>query len=324
MGTSEANLTPVVVIAGPTASGKSALAVDVAEAVRGTVINADSMQVYRELRVLTARPSPADEARAPHRLFGVLPAAKRCSVGRWLAMAVSEIQSAREDGRVPVVVGGTGLYLKALIHGLTPIPIIPANVRAQAEALHARLGGAAFRAALAALDPESAGRLRESDPQRLIRAYEVAAATGRPIGDWRRSAPASPAGCGPFVVVVVRPPRETLYASIDVRFDRMIADGVVDEVRTIVAMRLDPSLPAMKAVGVRELAAALDGNSTMEVAVAAAKQASRNYAKRQLTWLRHQLAADVSLDEKYSESFRAKTLSNIRRFLLTRGARPST
>lgn len=320
---SETNLSPVVVIAGPTASGKSALAVDVAEAVRGTVINADSIQVYRELRVLTARPVPADEARAPHRLFGVLPAAKRCSVGRWLAMAESAIASAREAGRVPVVVGGTGLYLKALMHGLAPIPTIPADIRAQAEALHARLGGTAFREALAALDPESAGRLRESDPQRLIRAYEVATATGRPIGDWHRSAPASSIG-GPFVVVVVRPPREALYAAIDARFDRMIVDGAVDEVRTLLDMRLDPNLPAMKAVGVRELAAALDGTSTTEQTIAAAKQASRNYAKRQLTWLRHQLAADVGLGEKYSESFRARTLSNIRRFLLTRGAQPST
>lgn len=222
-----------------------------------------------------------------------------------------------------MVAGGTGLYLKALMHGLAPIPPIPAHIRAEALALHARLGGPAFREALAALDPESVRRVRESDPQRLIRAYEVAAATGRPIGDWQRDAPAPPAA-GPFVVVAVRPPRETLYAAVDARFENMAAEGALEEVRALLDLRLDPALPAMKAVGVREIAAVLRGEASLEEAVATAKQASRQYAKRQSTWLRHQLTADIRLDEKYSESFRHEILSNIRRFLLTRGVPPST
>src|SRR6185312_11715522 len=177
---------PVVIVAGPTASGKSALALAIAEAIGGTIINADSMQVYRDLAVLTARPGATELARAPHRLYGVVDAAEACSAGRWRDLALAEIAVAREAGRVPVLTGGSGLYLRALLDGLAPVPPVPAALRAEARALHARLGGEAFRRALAARDPEAAQRLPAGDRQRLIRAYEVVAATGRPLADWRR------------------------------------------------------------------------------------------------------------------------------------------
>jgi tRNA dimethylallyltransferase len=308
---------PVLIVAGPTGSGKSALAIDAAVEFRGTVINADSMQVYRELRLLTARPTPEDEARVPHRLFGVLPAAEVCSAGRWLAMAADVIVAARTQGRLPIVVGGTGLYLKALTNGLAPVPEVAEAVRGAARALHRRLGGDAFRDALARLDPVAAARLPAGDSQRLVRAYEVAAATGRTLADWQRQAPAIPAVDARFATIVLSPPREDLYAAVDARFDAMIAAGALDEVRALVALGLDPALPAMKAVGVKELAAHLRGEIDLERACAAAKKATRNFAKRQRTWLRHQLDPDEQAFEQYSERIYPKMLSFIRQFLLT-------
>jgi tRNA dimethylallyltransferase len=281
------------------------------------VINADSMQVYRELRLLTARPSPEDEARVPHRLFGVLPAAEVCSAGRWLAMAADEIAAARAQGRVPIVVGGTGLYLKALTDGLAAVPDVPEAARDAARALHRRLGGTDFRDRLAALDPAAAARLPAGDSQRLIRAYEVAASTGRTLADWQRQAPTAPAVDARFATIVLSPARETLYAAVDARFDAMIAAGALDEVRALVALGLDPALPAMKAVGVKELAAHLRGETGLEPACAAAKKATRNFAKRQRTWLRHQLDPDAQAFEQYSERISPEMLSFIRQFLLT-------
>src|SRR5713226_4033146 len=177
---------PLILIGGPTASGKSALALAIAEEFAGTVINADSMQIYRDLAILTARPGPADEARAPHRLYGVLDAADPCSAARWRGLAASEIAAAAEQRRLPILVGGTGLYFRALLEGLADIPPIAPAVRAEAKRLHQSLGGAGFRAALAARDPAAAARLDAGDTQRLVRAYEVMAATGRPLADWQR------------------------------------------------------------------------------------------------------------------------------------------
>ena len=293
---------PVLIVAGPTRSGKSALALDAAEAFDGTVINADSMQVYRELRILTARPSPSEEARVPHRLFGVLPAAERCSAGRWLALAQAEIDAAWSGGRLPIVVGGTGLYLKALLEGLAEVPPLSAEIRAEAEALYAEIGGEAFRRELARLDPQAASRLPATDRQRLLRAYEVVRATGRPLTDWQRRRPASvPAETVQFMTVVLLPPRPSLYATLDARFDRMLAEGAIDEVSALLILGLDAGLPAMKAVGVRELAGYLRGETTLDQASAAGKQATRRFAKRQFTWLRHQIRADFVVNEQYSE-----------------------
>lgn len=308
----------IVIVAGPTASGKSALAVDLALEFGGEVINADSMQVYRELAILTARPSPADEARVPHRLFGVLPASEACSVARWLALATEAIAEVRAAGRLPILVGGTGLYLRALREGLAPVPKVPAEVRDAAEAHYDKVGGAAFRAELAALDPEAAARLPDGDRQRLIRAYAVAKATGRSLADWKREAPTVLAPVpGRYCTLALIPPRDLLYAACDGRFGRMLEQGAMEEVRALLARNLDPALPAMKAVGVPELGQVLEGVWPLEEAAAKARQATRNYAKRQLTWLRHQLVADRVFDTQYSESLRPEIFSFIRQFLLT-------
>ena len=300
----------VVVIGGPTASGKSALAVAVAEALDGVVINADSMQVYAELSILTARPGADALARAPHRLYGVLPAERRCSAALWREMALAEIEAAHGSRKRTIVVGGTGLYLRALMEGLAPIPDVPDEVRKAAVAEHARLGGPAFHARLKDRDRASAERLQPGDTQRLIRAWEVVEATGTPLSEWQ----AEPAGRPPFAfdAVVLLPPREPLYAACDARFLQMIGEGAIEEARNLAALRLDPALPAMKALGVPDLLAHVRGEIPLNEAVARTQQATRNYAKRQLTWFRHQLASDPArpslrrlktLDTQFSESF---------------------
>ena len=307
---------PVLVIAGPTASGKSALAVDAAHEFDGTVINADSMQVYRELNILTDRPSAEDEARVPHRLFGVLGAADPCSAGRWLRMASAEIGGARPAGRLPIVVGGTGLYLKALTDGLAPVPEIPERVKADALSLHSRLGGAAFRDKLAELDGEAAARLPARDSQRLIRAYSVARATGRPLSDWQGDA-AAPSIDARFATIVLLPPRDVLLDAIEARIHSMIDHGVLDEVASLLRLGLDPGLPAMKALGVADLGRHLKGEIGLDEAVEAWITATRRFAKRQRTWLRNQMSGPYEVFAQYSESHRAKIFSFIRQFLLT-------
>jgi tRNA dimethylallyltransferase len=309
----------VIIIAGPTGSGKSALALAVAEEFAGTIINADSMQVYRDLAVLTARPGAAELARAPHRLYGTVDAAEACSAGRWREAALAEIAAAREAGRLPLLVGGTGLYLRALLQGLAPVPPVPAEARAAARALHASIGPARFHAALARLDPEAAGRLPPGDTQRLVRAYEVAAATGQGLAAWRRAQAAPEIAAA---AVLLMPPRETLYAACDARFLAMMAAGAEAEAAALLARGLDPALPAMKAVGVRELGDALAGRLSRAAAVAAAQQATRRYAKRQYTWFRRQLPETdglrkLVLDEQFSERLLPGIFSFIRQFLLT-------
>jgi tRNA dimethylallyltransferase len=307
----------VIIIAGPTASGKSALAIDLAKAFSGVIINADSMQVYRELDILSARPPGRDLELAPHRLYGVLDASDPCSVGRWLAMAVDEIRDVWADGKLPLVVGGTGLYLKALMEGLAPVPDVDASYRAEATDLHRQLGPEAFRDALASLDPETAARIPAGDTQRLIRAYEVALATGRPLSDWQKDHPAEAPLDAAFAVIVISPEREILYEGVNQRFTWMMDNGALDEVRALDDLGLDPALPAMKAVGVPELRRYLAGQSDLEIACVDAKRATRQFAKRQMTWLRNQLSADLTLNAQYSESLQPKIFSFIRQFMLT-------
>ena len=309
------DLQPVVIIAGPTASGKTALALDVAREFAGTVINADSMQVYRELKVLTARPRPADEAAVPHRLFGVLAASEACSAGRWLKMAAAEIEAAHREKRLPVVVGGTGLYLKALIEGLAEVPEIPAAVNAEMQRRFDRIGGEAFRAELAERDPDAAAKLPVGDSQRLKRAMAVVEATGRPLAEWQRRQSEAPWVAARFGVVGLMPPREALYAACDARFAVMMTAGALDEATALVALGLDPGLPAMKALGVPELSRHLAGEISLADAVAAAKQATRNFAKRQLTWLRNQLAPDHVIEALYGPAHRAQVLAWVQGFL---------
>ncbi len=308
-----------LVIAGPTASGKSALALAVAEEFRGTLINADSMQVYRDLAVLTARPGATELLLAPHRLYGIVDAAEAFSVGAWRALALAEIARAHAAGRLPILIGGTGLYLRALLRGLAEVPPVPPEVRAEARALHAAVGGEAFHARLAALDPAAAAALRPSDPQRLIRAYEVVRATGRSLVEWQRQDGAATLRGG---AIVLLPPRAALYAACDRRFLEMMAAGALEEVKALLARGLPPDVPAMKAVGVPELAALLAGGSTREAAIAAAQQATRRLAKRQFTWLRHQMPEGpyfrkLVLSEQFSEWFLPGIFAFIRGFLLT-------
>lgn len=310
----------IAVVAGPTASGKSRLALALARAFHGTIINADSMQVYRGLCVLTARPSPHDMALAPHRLYGEIDADESCSAGRWRDLALVEITRAHGEGRLPILVGGTGLYLSALLDGIAEIPPVPAVVVAEARALHARLGGEEFRRTLAALDPDTAAKLPAADTQRLIRAYAVARGTGVALSAWqKRQVPHSGSLAA---AVVLLPPRDALYAEIDRRLERMFDGGAIDETRTLLARELSPLLPAMKAVGVREIARYLAGACSREVALAAAQQATRRYAKRQYTWLRHHLPASKKLrkyviETQFSESSLPEIFSFIRQFLLT-------
>jgi tRNA dimethylallyltransferase len=292
-------LPPVLVIAGPTASGKSALALALAEVLDGVVINADSLQCYRDLRILTARPDAIAEARVPHCLYGFLDAAERGSAGRWRSLARAEIAAASGVGRLPIVVGGSGLYLRALMRGLAPIPDIPEPVRREAQALHLALGGVAFRDRLGGLDPAAAGHLAPGDTQRLLRAYEVVRATGRPIGFWQAQ-PHTPPPLR-FRTVLLMPPRAALYAACDARLLAMLAAGALDEAAALAGRRLDPGLPAMQAAGLPQLLAYLSGTLPRDTAITAAQRATRRYAKRQMTWFRHQLDPDLALAEQFSE-----------------------
>ena len=293
-------LSPVILIAGPTASGKSALALELAAAFDGTIINADALQVYHDLRILTARPGPAAMAGAPHRLYGFLDAAERGSVAQWRGMALREIASAHSAGRLPIVVGGTGLYLRALQHGLATVPPTPAAIRAAAGQLYRTLGGVAFRERLAELDPVAAAQLPPGDRQRLVRAFEVVQATGVPLSKWQAGVAAPPPYR--FASLLVMPPRGVIYAACDRRFRQMIAGGGLDEAAALGARGLDPGLPAMKAVGVPELLRHLRGEIALDEAIRLGQQATRRYAKRQMTWFRHQLTADLVVIEQFSES----------------------
>ena len=268
--------TRILVVAGPTASGKSALAAWLAQRYGGLVINADSMQVYRDLRIVTARPDAAEEAELPHRLYGVLSASDPCSAGIWRRMALAEIEQAQAAGRVPVVVGGTGLYLRALLEGIADIPPVPAAIRDEVRARAEQMGPEAFHAELAARDPAIAERLHPTDRQRTTRAAEVLAATGRSLADWQAT------GVAPFpgaaAVVLVDPPVEDLRSRIDQRFDAMVAEGAVEEVKAFLATDPPTGAPLRRALGVPELAAYLAGELTLDAAVTAGKAASRQYA----------------------------------------------
>jgi len=290
-----------VLIAGPTASGKSATALRLAEeaARRGRqawIVNADAMQVYDALRVLSARPSAEAEA-VPHRLYGHVPAATRYSVGAWLADIETVLGEAARAGALVIAVGGTGLYFKALTEGLAAVPSIPADVRRRSAGRLAREGAEALHAELGARDPASAAELRPSDTQRILRALEVLEATGTGLSDWQAAGP-TPAllSSADTLRWVLDVPRETLHARIEARFDRMVKEGAVEEVRALRALRLDPSLPVMKAIGVRELSAHLRGELSLEEAIARAKTETRRYAKRQATWLRNQMRDWPRLD----------------------------
>ena len=314
------NLPHALIVAGPTASGKSALAMAIAERLGGTVINADSMQVYRELRVLTARPTPDEEARAPHLLYGVRQAAEPGSVAWWRGEALQAMAATRAAGRLPILCGGTGLYFSALTDGISKIPEPDPAARSEARRLLAEFGPRGLHAALAKVDQATAARLRPSDSQRVARAWEVWRGTGRGLAAWQAEA-AEPAPWR-FSGILLDPPRDALRAAIADRFTAMLDAGALEEVRTLQALGLDPALPAMRAHGVPELFSHLRGELTLEEAARRAELVTGQYSKRQATWFRHHNLSDparvhtiharFSYFEKDSESCIAEMFTFIR------------
>lgn len=278
-----------MLIAGPTASGKSALALELAQRTGGVVINTDSMQVYRDLRIITARPTTAEEAQVPHRLYGHVDAGVNFSAGAWVTDAARMLGEARADKRLPIFIGGSGLYFKALTRGLSAVPQIPADVRDSVRARLEQHGVEALHAELAARDPVSGERLKPRDRTRIARALEVVEATGRPLPDWHRDGLPPLLPPGQFHALFLAPERERLYARIDARFGAMLGEGALDEVAALAVRELDPLLPAMKAHGVPALIRHLKGEISREEAAEIGRADTRHYAKRQFTWFRHQL-----------------------------------
>ena len=278
-----------LLIAGPTASGKSALALEIAEKTGGVIINADSMQVYRDLRIITARPTQEDEARVPHRLYGHVDAAVNFSAGSWVTDAAAALSEARAQNRLAIFVGGSGLYFKALTRGLSAVPPIPPEIRDNVRARLEQDGVEALHVELKKFDPASAERLKPRDRARIARALEVIEATGRSLTDWHRDGLPPLLPPGEFSAVFLAPERDALYARIDARFDVMLAEGALEEVAALRARLLDPLLPAMKAHGVPALIRHLNGEVTLQEAAEIGRADTRHYAKRQFTWFRHQL-----------------------------------
>ena len=278
-----------MLIAGPTASGKSALALALAQETSGVVVNADSMQVYRDLRVITARPRSDEEAAVPHRLYGHVDAAVNFSAGSWVVDAAKVLAEARSQNRLPIFVGGSGLYFKALTRGLSAVPPIPPEIREGVRARLERDGVEALHAELAQSDPASAERLKPRDRTRIARALEVVEATGRSLTDWHRDGLPPLLPPGEFSALFLAPDRDQLYARIDARFDAMLKAGALEEVAALAARRLDPLLPAMKAHGVPALIRHIRGEIPLEEAAMIGRADTHHYAKRQFTWFRHQL-----------------------------------
>jgi tRNA dimethylallyltransferase len=281
-----------ILIAGPTASGKSGAALALARELGGAVINADSMQVYNELRLLTARPAAGEEAAAPHFLYGFRSAAEPYSAGAWVADAAGALAKVRAQGLTPIFVGGTGLYFRALTEGLARAPEIPGEVRARWRARAALEGGPALHRVLAERDPEMARRLRPSDPQRVVRALEVLEATGRSLADWQADSLGAPLVVPETAAkFVIAPDRDALYRRCEARFDLMLAEGALEEAAFLQRQGFSETLPAMRAIGVRPLLAHLRGEITLSDAAISAKTETRRYAKRQLTWARSNMIA---------------------------------
>lgn len=295
---------PVLIIGGPTAGGKSGLALALARARNGVVINADSLQLYQGLPILTAQPPEGDKKEIPHRLYACLSPDDACSAARWRGMALAEIGSAIGEKRLPIVVGGTGFYLKALIEGLSPIPDVPPEFRDRAIRRQKELGNPAFHAALKDSDPQTAALLDPLNTQRVIRAWEVLEATGKGLAEWQKIPPAPPPAHLRFISVMLVPPRDQLYKNCNDRFSKMLVNGALAEAQAFRAARITPS-PLENALGYREICEHLDGKISREDALKSACQSTRHYAKRQTTWFRHQLKADLSLTEMTAEKILA-------------------
>jgi tRNA dimethylallyltransferase len=294
-----------LIVAGPTASGKSALALALAERLKGTIVNADSMQVYRELRILTARPSSEDEARAPHALYGTRPAAEAGNAAWWRNEALAAMYAARESGNIPILTGGTGLYFAALTHGLADIPEPSTEARAEARRLLGELGPEALHAGLAKVDPATAARIKPNDSQRIARAWEVWRSTGMGLAAWQQRN--LPPARWRFFAIRLDPPREALRNAIASRFTAMLAKGAVEEVRALLALHLDPALPVMRAHGVCDLSDYLHGTLPLEEVRRRTELVTTQYTKRQATWFRHHDLAPSGTSEIMASRFREDT-----------------
>lgn len=307
-----------ILLAGPTASGKSALAIAIAKEFDGVVINADSMQVYSGLQVITARPSAEEEAACPHRLYGVLAPDDYCSAARWRDMALAEIAACHAAGKLPIICGGTGLYFEILTKGIAQIPPISDAVRGELRELHRAQGNQVIYDRLAMRDPEMAAKLNLGDSQRLLRALEVVEETGVPLSEWQRKSSEGPVLEGPRLWLALSPDRNWLYERCERRLDWMVDDGAaIVEIETLQQLKLDPALPVMKALGVPEISAYLGGEIDLETAKDRVKLYTRRYAKRQMTWVRNKMGEAKTSSAQDLESLQEEFFPFIRHFLLT-------
>jgi tRNA dimethylallyltransferase len=278
----------IIVIGGPTASGKSKFAVNIALQQPSVIINADSMQIYNEIPIVTAQPPLAEQASIPHLLYGALPAQKACSAGIWLDFACKQIDLAHANGQTPILVGGTGMYLKCLMQGVSYVPEIPDDIRTETRALAAEIGAEAMHEKLTAQDSEMANRLKSTDTQRISRAIEVLQHTGKSLSHWQAQPNKTFYDASAFEFHFVNPPRNELYANCDARFEWMVDNGAIEEVEALLELNISPELPAMKALGIPEIISYLHGESTKDDMKESAQKSTRNYAKRQVTWFRNQ------------------------------------
>ncbi|MCD6034968.1 MAG: tRNA ((37)-N6)-dimethylallyltransferase MiaA [Rickettsiales bacterium] len=286
---------PIVILGGPTASGKSSLGASLAKKTDAVIINADAMQVYAGIPIITAQPSAYEQQETPHALYGILPPEELCSVGRWLELAKAAIDAAHKAKRLPILVGGTGMYLYQLMHGLSSIPDITPDIREHARGLQREMGNAAFHEELKQRDPVMAERLPVGDTQRMIRAYEVILQTGESIAVWQEKPRHALYPPESFIPVFLHPERQQLYAQCDARFQKMLENGALEEVRALMALDLDPALPAVKALGVPELMAYLRGEYAQAEAIMNAQMGTRQYAKRQMTWFKNQMTEALEI-----------------------------
>jgi len=279
---------PLIVIAGPTASGKSALALALAEQINGVIVNADSAQIYRDLKILSAAPTANETQKVEHRLYGVQDGALPCSAADWASLARREVEEVHASRRTPILAGGTGLYLRTLLYGIAPVPAIDPEIRARVRDADVADNYLKLRT----FDAKAAERLKPADTSRVNRALEVILSTGRTLGEWQEQREGGIADNVELRPLILLPPRKWLYARCDERFARMIDEGAVSEVEALLARKLNPNLPVMRAIGVRELSDYLLGSATLDDVIAAGRQATRRYAKRQYTWFAHQPPAD--------------------------------
>lgn len=300
---------PIIILSGPTASGKSDLALNVAAKINAGIINCDSKQLYREIPIISAQPSKAEREKIPHELYGVISAAENCSVGRWLDMAQKAIDKTHAEGRIPLLVGGTGMYIKSLVHGISQIPDIDDGIRREARDFLQENGVKALYGRLAEIDPDMAATLKENDSQRIARACEVIRQTGKSLLWWQQQEPQMLYDKDQFLHFFLSPEREKVYMNCNRRFEKMVEAGVIDEIKELEKMQLSDELPAMRAHGVPELLAYLSGIMSLEDAIDQAQKNTRHYIKRQFTWFRGQMPEAVALEGEGAEERMVETIS---------------